>query len=213
MNPFEFNEKRGTSVGNLNNERVRFFTPGEVQALLEELERHSQQLHDMALLSLRTGLRATEIFGLTGSDIQPEHGVIHLTGKGGKREVVRIHDPNGSLFGMLRNYTTEPGALLFRARNGKRIVTLSDTFQRVCTALGLNQEDTPSTMKVTFHTLRHTFASWHAQSGKVTLYELQTLLRHKRVEMTQRYAHLIPEELSAKQTVILDVLNAGKNLA
>jgi len=212
MNPFEFNEKRGTSVGNLNNERVRFFTSAEVQALLEELERHSQQLHDMSLLSLRTGLRATEIFGLTGADIQPEHGVIHLTGKGGKREVVRVHDPDGSLFGMLKNYVTEPGALLFRARNGKRIVTLSDTFQRVCTALGLNQEDTPSTMKVTFHTLRHTFASWHAQSGKVTLYELQTLLRHKRVEMTQRYAHLIPEELSAKQTVILDVLNAGKSL-
>ncbi len=161
----------------------------------------------MALLSLRTGLRATELFSLTGADLQPEHGVIHLTGKGGRRELVRVHDPDGSLFGMLQNYVTGPSALLFRARNGKRIVTLSDTFQRVCTAFGLNKEDTPETMRAIFHTLRHSFASWHAQSGKVTLYELQTLMRHRRIEMTQRYAHLIPEDVAAKQSVILDMLS------
>ena len=38
--------------------------------------------------------------------------------------------------------------------------------------------------------MRHTFASWLAQSGKVTLMELQKLMRHKNITMTMRYAHL-----------------------
>lgn len=44
---------------------------------------------------------------------------------------------------------------------------------------------------VTFHTLRHTFASW----AIMTLKELQELLGHSSLAMTMRYAHLAPEHL------------------
>ncbi len=47
-----------------NNERLRFLTREEAKALLDDLEKRHPQLHDMALLSLRTGLRPTEIFKL-----------------------------------------------------------------------------------------------------------------------------------------------------
>jgi integrase len=208
MNPFEFNEKRGTSLGKLNNERVRFFTTEEAHALLEELSKRSQQLHDMAFLSLHTGLRATEIFGLKGADVHPDTSIIHVTSKGGNRELVHVDDPDGSLFKMLASYVNEPDSLLFPARSGKRIVTISDTFPRACAALGLNTDFTPDENKATFHTLRHTFASWLAQDGSVTLYQLQALMRHRRIEMTQRYAHLVPEEISAKQSVIRNRLSS-----
>ncbi len=47
---------------------------------------------------------------------------------------------------------------------------------------------------VTFHTLRHTFASWAMMRG-VSLRELQELLGHSSLAMTMRYAHLAPEHL------------------
>ncbi|WP_278045533.1 tyrosine-type recombinase/integrase [Edaphobacter modestus] len=42
-----------------------------------------------------------------------------------------------------------------------------------------------------FHTLRHTAASWMVMSG-VDLYATGQVLGHKTPRMTQRYAHLSP---------------------
>jgi hypothetical protein len=52
---------------------------------------------------------------------------------------------------------------------------------------------------VTFHTLRHTFASWAVMRG-VTMKELQELLGHASMAMTMRYAHLAPEHLRTAVT-------------
>jgi len=47
-----------------------------------------------------------------------------------------------------------------------------------------------------FHTLRHTAASWMVQQG-VDLYAVGQILGHKTPRMTQRYAHLSPEYMAA----------------
>jgi hypothetical protein len=47
-----------------------------------------------------------------------------------------------------------------------------------------------------FHDLRHTWASWHVQSG-TSLPELMELGGWKSYEMVLRYAHLAPEKLSS----------------
>lgn len=54
--------------------------------------------------------------------------------------------------------------------------------------------------------MRHTFASWLAQSGKVTLMGLQKLMRHKNITMTMRYAHLFPGQENEKLSIIGDIL-------
>jgi integrase len=46
-----------------------------------------------------------------------------------------------------------------------------------------------------FHDLRHTWTSWHVQSG-TSLPELMELGGWKSYEMVLRYAHLAPEKLS-----------------
>jgi site-specific recombinase XerD len=44
------------------------------------------------------------------------------------------------------------------------------------------------------HSLRHTFASWLVQDG-VSLYEVQKLLGHSSIAVTEIYSHLQPEQL------------------
>jgi site-specific recombinase XerD len=46
---------------------------------------------------------------------------------------------------------------------------------------------------VSFHTLRHTFASWLAIQGTPIL-EIKELMGHNSLAMTERYAHLIPDQ-------------------
>jgi len=46
--------------------------------------------------------------------------------------------------------------------------------------------------RIVFHSLRHTFASWLAMAG-VDINRIKTLMRHKTLDMTMRYAHLIPD--------------------
>lgn len=187
-----------------DNRRERFFTPAEASQLLAELKRRSRELHDMAVLSLKTGLRATEIFGLRAEDLDPRSVCVHVTAKGGARDVVRV---TPDIIEMLTRYCRQPSDYLFpkRGTNARR-THISDSFDRALEAVGLSTADRHSRQRITFHTFRHTFASWLAQSGTVTLYELKEMMRHKSITMTMRYAHLIPGELEKKRAIIDEIL-------
>jgi integrase len=45
--------------------------------------------------------------------------------------------------------------------------------------------------KITAHSLRHTHASWLAEAG-LDILQIKEQLGHKNIDMTMRYAHLIP---------------------
>lgn len=65
-------------------------------------------------------------------------------------------------------------------------------------------------MRLRIHDLRHSFASFAVNAG-VTLYEVQELLGHSPVQMTQRYAHLADSGLRrASQAVAAAVGRAEK---
>ena len=94
-----------------NNERLRFLTREEVRALLGDLEKRHPQLHDMALLSLRTGLRPTEIFKLRGQDVDGNACGLYIIQKGGKRVFVRVPE---DMIRMLQAYTRKPAEPTFQ---------------------------------------------------------------------------------------------------
>jgi integrase len=66
----------------------------------------------MSLLSLRTGLRCTEIFKLKGADVDDNAGVLHVIAKGGDRKPVQVPE---DMIAMLQAYDRKPGEPIFQA--------------------------------------------------------------------------------------------------
>lgn len=176
-----------------DNRRLRFLSQEEAARLLEALKQSSRNLHDMALLSLHTGMRAGEVFSLTWADVDLEQGLLTLRDtKGGRtRHAYMTEAVKAMLQGRPRG---KPDELVFPARGGERRVQVSQAFRRVVEALGLNEGLADARQLVTFHTLRHTYASWLVMQG-TPLYTVQRLLGHQTLAMTERYSHLAPDHM------------------
>jgi integrase len=150
----------------------------------------------MALLSLHTGMRAKELYSLTWGVVNFQNEFILVRdSKSGSRYVYLTEATKQILQNM---YQGQPdSALIFKNRKGQAVAKISNTYFRVVEKLGFNKDVSDSRDKVIFHTLRHTFASWHVQNG-TDLYELKELMGHSTIQLTERYAHLRPDGL--KQT-------------
>lgn len=180
-----------------DNRRMRFLTKEEAQRLLSELKSRSPELWRMSLLSLHTGMRAGEIFHLRWEHINfTDRTVTIMDGKGEQSRVCHMTD---QVFDMLQdvanNQETKAGRLVFPKQGTENEVRYQtgSGFQNIVRAVGLNEGITDRRNRIVFHSLRHTFASWLVQKG-VPLYTVQKLMGHKTVIMTQRYAHLAPDQ-------------------
>jgi len=64
----------------------------------------------------------------------------------------------------------------------------------------LNEGITDRRDKLTFHSLRHTYASLLVQAG-VDIYHVKELLGHSSIALTERYSHL--SESTFKQAALM----------
>lgn len=177
----------------IENQRVRFLTHEEAESLLKELNGKSQQVHDMALLSLHTGVRAGELYSLTWGVVDLENGSALIRDAKGKPRHIYLTDATKK---MLEQKYQEQAAneFVFKNRYGNQLKFVSKTFDRAIEKLKFNSGVNDDRDKVLFHTLRHTFASWHVQSG-TDLYTVKELLGHSTIQLTERYSHLRPDGL------------------
>ena len=128
------------------------------------------------IVALNTGMRKSEILGLEWDRIDFSRGVVQLeqTKNGTRREIPM----NQAVYGVL-SALPKSGPRLFH-RSVRR------AFENAVERAGVKD--------FRFHDLRHTFASWLTMKGR-PLREVQELLGHKSIYMTQRYSHLAPERL------------------
>lgn len=178
-----------------DNSRTRYLSREEATVLLAELATRSPDVHDMAFLSLYTGMRAGEIFSLTWADVDLAGGVIMLRKTKGNKN--RAAFMTAAVKAMLEARTkSAPAGLVFPGRNGVKIEQASDTFTRAVDKLGFNEGIADREQRVVFHTLRHTFASWLVESG-TDIYYVMKLMGHSDIKLTMRYAHLGKNSLRA----------------
>ncbi|MGO9531690.1 MAG: tyrosine-type recombinase/integrase [Syntrophobacteraceae bacterium] len=183
------NPVRKVKLPKLNNKRARFLSSTEIEKLLSELKRVSPMQHDIALLSLHTGMRAGEIFALRWNHLNFQHGMIHIADP--KSEKARKAYMTSTVREMLQRKLParkNPEDLVFH-RKGKQFHKVSRTFERAVIKHEFNKGITDTRQKVCFHTLRHTFASMLAIQGTPIL-TISELLGHSSLELSCRYAHL-----------------------
>lgn len=204
-------KRRGERNGimpTVQNARERFFSIEEADKLLKELRRNPRykkehrdledpKLHDITLLSLHTGARASETFNLKVQDIDFQNGLITL--RDTKNTETRYAPMTASVREMLKRRMPQdeknqldPNAYIFTDEDGQKIKEVSNSFERVVDRLGFNKGVTDTRLRVVFHTCRHSFASWLAIQGTPIL-TIARLMGHKSIAMSERYSHLSPD--------------------
>ncbi len=184
----------------VENERQRYLTAEEAISLLARLAKSSQQVKGFCSLPesplWRTGGGAFRPH--MGSDLFEKAGGTLFDTKNGESRKAFCRAPHDML--LRRKSERENGQVyVFTSSKGGKIKQLASTFGRVVKELKLNEGVTDKRMRVCFHTLRHTFASWVLDCGG-NLKTVQNLLGHKTLAMTVRYLHV--NEDSQKAAVV-----------
>ena len=144
-------------------------------------------LRDRALLETgyATGMRVGEVTRLLITDLDSGRMAIRVDqGKGRKDRYVML---SRSLLETLRAYWREskPKGFLFPGLGGNKALCVSaaqKAFDRARLQAGIKKP-------VSFHTLRHSFATHLIENG-TSLRTIQALLGHRSLQTTQRYVHL-----------------------
>jgi integrase len=180
-----------------DNKRMRFLSREEAEFLLAILKNKHTGLHDMSLLSLHTGLRAGELFSLTWNDVDFDNERLSIKDTKGKQNRF-VYLSHAALDMLKKRFENSSDDLIyvFPGKDGRKMKELSRTFDKILAATEINKGVTDRRHKVSFHTFRHTSASWLVQAG-TPLYTVQQILGHKDATMTARYSHLAPGNLQA----------------
>jgi site-specific recombinase XerD len=179
----------------IDNRRLRFLTHAEADELLSQLMSRSRDVYDMALLSLHCGLRAGETFSLTWTDVNINKGILTMRDtKSGKTRYAYMTDTVMNMF--RQRECINKNDFVFPTKTGGQRNQVSKLFNLVINELHLNDGISDTRNKIVWHSLRHTFASWHVEAG-TDIYILKELLGHSVIAMTARYSHLGKNTLQA----------------
>lgn len=178
-------------------------TEDEVEMLLAQPNVNvALGLRDRTMLEVlyATGLRVSELVGLTNEQLNMRQGLIRCVGKGNKERLV----PLGEIaLDYLQRYLTESrpqllkGVLtddLFPTQRGKAMSRQAFWYliKRYASLAAIDKDLSP-------HTLRHAFAT-HLLNHGADLRVVQLLLGHADLSTTQIYTHVAKERLKSLHT-------------
>jgi integrase/recombinase XerC len=176
----------------------RYLKHEDIEALLHAPDLSTAQgQRDRAILELlyASGVRLSELVGLSLGDLSLDTGQVVVWGKGGKERIVLLGEPAVQAIrayirdGRVKLLSKKTTDALFLNRFGGRLSRRSiglilDKYSKLA---GL-------WMKVTPHLLRHTFAT-HMVEGGANLRVVQELLGHAQPTTTEIYTHVTPTHL------------------
>ena len=171
----------------------------EIESLLNSpslIQDKKRQLRDKAMFEVMyaTGLRVSELVGLTLNSIEMTVGFIKVKGKGSKERIVPIGD--AAKEAVARYLEEGRPAFLRRTTDALFLTQQGEAFSRqgFWKLLKTYLKKTNITKLVTPHTLRHSFATHLLEHG-ADLRSVQLMLGHSDISTTQIYTHINTEML------------------
>lgn len=163
--------------------RDRVASTDECQRILEACrDSRNEHLLLIVLIAMTTGMRQGEITGLTWDCVDLDRGVVTLkeTKNGRPRTTSLVGDALDLMkahYFMRAKHTN----LIFPAKKRFGRVSIREAWEHALKRAGIKG--------LRFHDLRHTFATYAAESGASNL-ELGTAMGHQTLQMLQRYTHM-----------------------
>jgi site-specific recombinase XerD len=173
---------------------VSFLTEPELDALLDAPDKATwtgRRDHALIMLAAQTGLRVSELIGLSLADINLGHGAhVNCLGKGRKQRITPLTTGTATILrAWLRERAGRPADPLFPTRTGTKLSR--DALEHRLTKHAATATQTcPSlhSKRITAHMLRHTAAMRLLQAG-VDTSVIALWLGHEQAETTQIYLH------------------------
>ncbi len=174
-----------------------FLTEEEVKRLIDasgpNAEGKETFLRDRAILETfySTGMRISELVGVSLHDIDFIGGIIKVLGKGRKERIVPIGEYAITAIRAYLDKRKKQSGALFLNKNGRRLTDrgVRGIVEKYIRIASLNKGVSP-------HTLRHSFAT-HLLNHGADLRSVQELLGHSNLSTTQIYTHLTTERLKS----------------
>lgn len=156
--------------------RVRYLSIEKIDRLIEVSPKY---LRDIIITVLNSGMRKSEVLGLTWEKVDLDKRIIQLTKT--KNNKIRFIPINRDLFSIVLIATR-------KRRSRLCIPSRRDSYSRCsrCFNASLKLAEIED---FRFHDLRHTFASHFVMTG-YPIQALQQILGHSSLAMTMRYSHL-----------------------
>lgn len=189
---------------------IRYLTEQEMEKVLSSFwidDPFYTRNKSIVIFCLNTGLRVSELTSLNVGDVFNGHVKKELTirkeiAKGRRERTVPLNVKARNVISEVLDFNEKRGCgrgendPLFVSKRGKRI-----TPRQVENIIKQLREDSEIDVKMTPHTLRHSFATRLMKKG-VGLRVIQVLLGHKNLATTQIYTHVDREDLEKAVNLI-----------
>jgi integrase len=186
-----------------------FVSVEEYMRVVDPLAR-SSHMRAACRLAMFAGMRRGEVNALRWVDVDMDGGVIRITSHGrhetksGKARIVPMLPP-------VREALDAARAAKGDKERAGRVVGIS--YNKVHYEWTRMLPEMPEEYRhLTFHSLRHSYATWLAAAG-LPLRALQHALGHADIQMTMLYTHVQPDEVTTRVREIWEATGEVLNLA